>query len=165
LLLVASLFWAGFLTWNEIEEAQVEMDLVASLEHLHPAPRRWYCGHWGFSHEAEKFADPVLPGVTQFEKGDLIWVPQPGLRPWTQRIDLPAEKLELIRVHESDGGGILRTIPDWYGGKFPFQRSEGVKIRVAVFRVREAFLARSDREALPTRPNLAWPDLKKFENP
>jgi hypothetical protein len=148
-----SILWGLFLATVEIQEAWLEIDAVSEIAAEYPQEKIGFTGHWGFADAAERHGwQLVLPGQSRLEKGDLLIVPDGKLRPAAQKMVLDLESLEELDVRDSHGNRWLRTIPDWYGGKMPFLRENGVRMRVTIFRVRAAFLARPSSETVPISP-------------
>ncbi len=135
--------------WTDYRDAVAERDaLFAGVklvrEQSGDEPRIWFAGHWGFQYYGETAGLQTLyPRESIVEAGDWLIVPE-GPRPHSQSVQLAwpfVEKRGVVEIHDS---WPLSTNSIYYDGYMPMQRHDGYRLRIAVYRANQRFLAWSD---------------------
>jgi hypothetical protein len=123
------------------ERWAAETGVAAARGVAGPGGRVRFVGHWGFQFYAERAgALPVAPG-DELRPGDAVLRPYPW--PLAQHIDWPEEALEFAGEVVWRDALPLRTQVTFYSGRLPFERFDGPRRAVAVYRVRSGFVART----------------------
>jgi hypothetical protein len=101
-----------------------------------PAAEVWFTGHFGMQFYAERAGwRPVVPDESRLSAGDWLVIPD---RPYgRQAIDLPDAAHEVMTLDVSTPWP-FDTIPAYYGGHQPIERSNGPTVRLLVYRLAAA---------------------------
>ena len=133
--------------WTDYRDAVAERDaLKACVNHIRaesPANARvWFTGHWGFQYYGEREGlRAIYPCESMIEAGDWIIIPDTPPRPYAQplRLEMPfAQKQYVVEIFDA---WPLSTNPIYYDGYMPIRRHDGGRLRIAVFRANQRFLA------------------------
>ena len=115
-----------------------------------PNARVWYGGHWGFQYYCERAGmQSLVPGQSQLAPGDFLVMPLFPARRHLHRPDSihtpdppPDEVLEPVAELTWDDWLSARTIPPFYGGEEPITGRDHPRLRVGIYRVTRAWMAR-----------------------
>ena len=130
---LGSVFWVV-----DLREAMAQRAAPsAALEAIHaidPAARVWYVGHWGFQYYAERAGLlPVIPDVSQLEKGDWIVVPD---RLHQQEIVVTEADIDHSERLEINDGIPLTTGHGYYASDTPLRHQAGARLDLTLLRLR-----------------------------
>lgn len=134
--------------WTDYRDARAQRDaLFTSIgfieEQAGARPRIWFAGHWGFQYYGERAGlETIYPAMSVIEEGDWLIVPD-GTRPHSQTVRLAMPFAERRGTIEIGDDWPLNTIPLYYDGYMPIRRHDGPRIRIAIYRANQRFVALS----------------------
>jgi hypothetical protein len=143
--------WLAFIDLREADATQQAAEQSAAIvRSLSTGGKAWFSGTWGFQFYAQRQGlEPLVPGVTQLQRGDLLIMAQQSLK----RIDLhlesaPVLEQQVVMVQDDIP---WQTVLCYYGGRTPVRHFEGPRIRVTIYRVLEDFVPTGHGEQAPLR--------------
>lgn len=128
--------------WDARPEKEAA-EFAARYVREHGGGRTWFNGHWGFQYYCDREGmKPLAPGRSRPSAGD--WIVYPALpddvgfyRPYHGGAKFPlvdssvSPRAEYVWLDAISG----QTIPELYGGKYPFVGRDHPRLRVVVYRV------------------------------
>jgi hypothetical protein len=121
----------------------------ANITHNRPANSTvWYVGHWGFQHYCGRAGmKPLIARQTTAQVGDFLVLPvYPDTvgfhRPYAgfEVVHPPEWKAEVVAEFVWEDWLSAKTVPNFYGGTDPIVGRDHPRLRVRVYRLREAWL-------------------------
>jgi len=137
------LFFAGIDAADSWREPRAVRAAARFIRQQDPTVTIWFVGHWGFQFEAERQGmKPIIPDESVPQPGE--WLIVPNEESVVQQEFVPAEAMGAPVVHMIIRRGFpLRTLPAYYGGYLPIERGPDPQIDVAIYRISEKWVPRS----------------------
>jgi hypothetical protein len=111
---------------------------AAEIEARQPGATAWYAGRWGFQYYAEQAGmKPLVFDRSRLRKGD--WLAVPNDEHYRQLLQLEREPVQPVAEILVDDLIPLRTVPSFYGGRFPLEHRVGPRLSVTLYRVVEDY--------------------------
>ncbi|HEY2784533.1 MAG TPA: hypothetical protein VGJ05_06105 [Fimbriiglobus sp.] len=130
--------------WDARPEKELAIEAAQFVRERDAGGTAWFNGHWGFQYYCDREGMvPVVPGQSRLRKGD--WLVFPAIpddtgfyRPFHGGAkfrldpDYLERKIEFVWLDALSA----QTIPELYGGRYPFIGRDHPRLRVVVYRVR-----------------------------